>query len=60
MLGAGYIASAASPTVVGGLHDLTGEFTLPMLLLAGIGLLAAVLASSNQLRPRGLYSEPAA
>jgi CP family cyanate transporter-like MFS transporter len=57
MLGAGYIASAASPTVVGGLHDLTGEFTLPLLLLTGIGLLAAVLASSNRLRPRGLYGE---
>lgn len=58
MLGAGYIASAASPTVVGGLHDLTGTFTLPMLLLGGIGMLAALLASNQQLRPHGLYGEP--
>jgi CP family cyanate transporter-like MFS transporter len=58
MLGAGYIASAASPTLVGGLHDRTGTFTLPLLLLTGIGGLAALLASTNRLRPRGLYGEP--
>jgi CP family cyanate transporter-like MFS transporter len=60
MLGAGYVASAASPTVVGGLHDLTGTFTLPMLLLAAIGLVAAGLASNRRLRPRGPYGEPVA
>jgi CP family cyanate transporter-like MFS transporter len=58
MLGAGYIASAASPTIVGALHDATGTFTLPLLLLAGIGVLATVLASSNRLKARGLYAEP--
>ncbi len=58
MLGAGYVGSAASPTVVGALRDLTGAFTLPMVLLAAIGLVAAGLASNPRLRSPGRYGQP--
>lgn len=52
MLGAGYLVSATSPTIVGGLRDLTGDFTVPMLLLGCIGLLAIALGSSAAFKPR--------
>lgn len=51
MLGLGYVASAASPTVVGGLRDLTGDFVVPMLALGVVSLMAAALASSRTFRP---------
>ncbi|HET8673445.1 MAG TPA: MFS transporter, partial [Thermoleophilaceae bacterium] len=52
MLGVGYMLAAGSPTLVGGLHDLTGDFRLPMLLLGGVAVTAGVLGSSGALKPR--------
>jgi MFS transporter, CP family, cyanate transporter len=52
MLGAGYVVSAGSPTVVGGLRDLTGDFRLPMALLGCIAFLAIALGSSGAFKPR--------
>jgi MFS transporter, CP family, cyanate transporter len=56
MLGFGYVVSAGSPTAVGGLRDLTGDFAPPMTLLGVIALLAALLASSSMLRPRRSFA----
>jgi CP family cyanate transporter-like MFS transporter len=52
MLGLGYGISAWSPTVVGGLHDITGGFTVPMSILGGVGLVAASLGLAPALKPR--------
>jgi MFS transporter, CP family, cyanate transporter len=60
MLGAGYLVSAGSPTVVGGLRDLTGDFRLPMVLLGCIALLAIALASSGAFRPAAAQAPVAA
>jgi MFS transporter, CP family, cyanate transporter len=51
MIGLGYAVSAASPTAVGGLRDLSGGFTLPMAILAGVALAVAVAANAPGLRP---------
>lgn len=53
MLGLGYFVSAASPTLAGGLRDLTGHFEVPMVVLGTIGILAAVLGSSRAFVPGG-------
>jgi len=44
MLGLGYLIAGLTPVVTGALRDLTGDFVVPMLMLAGSGLLSAVLA----------------
>jgi CP family cyanate transporter-like MFS transporter len=43
-LGLGYLMSAAGPVSVGALRDLSGGFELPMTIVAGTALVAAVLA----------------
>jgi MFS transporter, CP family, cyanate transporter len=52
MLGVGYVVSAGSPTVVGAMRDVTGDFRLPMLMLGCVALVAGALASSGAFRPR--------
>jgi CP family cyanate transporter-like MFS transporter len=52
MLGFGYVISATGPLVVGGLHDLTGGFTLPVALLGGLGIGSGLLALAPSLRQR--------
>jgi CP family cyanate transporter-like MFS transporter len=52
MLGFGYVLSATGPLIVGGLHDLTGGFTLPVALLGGFGIGSGVLALAPGLRRR--------
>lgn len=59
MLGLGYALSAAGPLLVGGLHDLTGGFVLPMALLAGIGCVEAVVALAPALYRRPVLTSPA-
>jgi CP family cyanate transporter-like MFS transporter len=60
MLGLGYALSAAGPLLVGGLHDLTGAFVLPMALLAGVGCLEALVALAPALYHRPAVTSPAA
>ena len=43
-LAIGYLLSAVGPVSVGALRDLTGGFELPMMLVAGTAVVAAVLA----------------
>jgi CP family cyanate transporter-like MFS transporter len=52
MLGFGYVLSATGPLLVGGLHDLTGGFTLPVALLGGFGIGSGLLALAPSLRRR--------
>ncbi|MEA2198801.1 MAG: transporter, family, cyanate transporter [Solirubrobacteraceae bacterium] len=52
MLGFGYILSATGPLIVGGLHDLTGGFTLPVALLGAFGIGSGLLALAPRLRRR--------
>jgi CP family cyanate transporter-like MFS transporter len=52
MLGFGYVLSATGPLIVGGLHDLTGGFTLPVALLGGLGIGSGLLALAPGLRRR--------
>jgi CP family cyanate transporter-like MFS transporter len=59
MLGLGYALSAVGPLLVGGLHDLTGAFVLPMALLAGVGCLEAVVALAPALYHRPVAPSPA-
>jgi CP family cyanate transporter-like MFS transporter len=51
MLGIGYTVGAAGPAFVGALRDATGGFTVPVLVLAGVGLVMGLLALAPPLRP---------
>jgi MFS transporter, CP family, cyanate transporter len=57
MLGIGYLIAGAGPVFAGALRDATGGFAVPVLVIAGFGALAGVLAMSPVLtayaRPRG-------
>jgi CP family cyanate transporter-like MFS transporter len=52
MLGIGYLISGISPAVVGALRDISGDFTLPMALVAACGAASGLLAVTGALRPR--------
>ena len=56
MLGFGYIVSAGSPTAVGGLRDLTGDFAAPMTLLAAIAPARCSTGVEQMLRPRRSFA----
>jgi len=52
--GFGYLVAAAGPVMIGLLHDLSGEWTIPVLAVLAVGLsqcLAATLASRNRTLP---------
>ncbi len=55
MLGLGYLLSAVTPIAIGALRDLTGEFIVPMTLLAGLASIGVVIAF---LLPPPLPREP--
>jgi CP family cyanate transporter-like MFS transporter len=50
MLGLGYLLSAAGPALVGALRDLTGGFTIPVLVIAASGLAAGLIGLAPSLR----------
>lgn len=56
MLGIGYLLSGTSPVLTGALRDLTGSFTVPMVLLSGLGITSGVLA--HGLPRRVQYAPP--
>ena len=63
MLGLGYLIAAAGPALVGALRDLSGGFTLPLLVLAAAGLGsgltgAAPVLSSRDSGARSRRGEP--
>jgi CP family cyanate transporter-like MFS transporter len=51
MSGIGYCLASTGPLVVGALRDATGDFLLPLLLVAGCGLASGLLALAPVLRP---------
>lgn len=54
MLGLGYLISGMGPTIAGALRDLSGSFEVPLLLIAGLSVLAGLLARSPLLDDLGL------
>lgn len=52
--GFGYLLAAAGPITIGLLHDLTGQWTIPILAVVSVGLIqfcAATMASRSRLLP---------
>jgi CP family cyanate transporter-like MFS transporter len=52
MLGLGYVVSGTGPLLVGGLLDLTGSFTVPMVLLGTIGIFSGICGLAPAVRRR--------
>jgi CP family cyanate transporter-like MFS transporter len=50
MLGLGYVIAAGGPALVGVLRDLTGSFTVPLLVLSVAGLVSGVIGAAPALR----------
>ena len=54
MLGAGYLIASIAPSLLGAARDLTGNYTLTMLLLvatAAVMLVLSLILSPSRLRP---------
>jgi CP family cyanate transporter-like MFS transporter len=57
-LAMGYAISATGPLIVGGLHDVTGGFALPMAVIGVAGALEAVIALAPSLSRTGFAASP--
>ena len=58
MLGVGYLFSGLSPVLTGALRDLTGSFSMPMILLAALGIASGVLVRTVPRHVPAAASDP--
>jgi CP family cyanate transporter-like MFS transporter len=59
MLGVGYALSAIAPVALGAVRDATGDFTLPLVLMAGDAVLLLVVAATLSARRLSAAAWPA-